>query len=138
MTGVQGTLKDGLVTPANEILADYGAPIPVPGGQGRHREASSPRYATDAPYHSTAAISKSWNDNPVPRSTIAFSSAGHVRRPTFSQIISPGVDISEKKVLMFDGIAEDRCAAWTTVWLFCIPNYLSTATRATSRSNLSF
>jgi len=33
MTGVQDTLKDGLMTPAGEILTDHGAPIPVPGGR---------------------------------------------------------------------------------------------------------
>jgi hypothetical protein len=109
MTGMQDTLKDGLMTPAGEILTDHGAPIPVPGGRGRPREGSSPRYVVDSPYRSTVAISKSWNDNPATRSTIAFSSAGHVRRPTFSQIISPRINIPEKKVLLFDGIAEERC-----------------------------
>jgi hypothetical protein len=111
MSGVQDTLKDGLVTPSSEVSTDRGAPIPVPGGQKRHPVATSPRSATDAPYHSIVMTSKSWNDKPAPRSTIAFSSAGHVRRPTFSQVISPEVNVSEKKVSVFDKIFEERCVS---------------------------
>jgi hypothetical protein len=61
-------------------------------------------------------ISQSWSDNPASRSSkvaITFSSAGHIRQPTFSQVISPRTDIPEKKVLVFDEIAEERCVFWT-------------------------
>jgi WD repeat-containing protein 59 len=115
MSGMQDTFKDGLATPTDDFLTNRGAPIPVPGGQKRQRVAASPRYGTDASSHS---VSKSWSDNPASRSskvTIAFSSAGHTRRPTFSQVISPRIEIPEKKLLVFDDIAEEKYVFMTGV-----------------------
>ena len=111
MSGMQDTFKDGLATPTDDSLTNRGAPIPVPGGQKMQPVAASPRYGMDASSHSMSVVSKSWSDNPASRSSkvaIAFSSAGHTRRPTFSQIISPRIEIPEKKLLVFDDIAEEK------------------------------
>lgn len=109
MSGMQDSLKDGLTTPAGDYLPAHRAPIPVPTADNA-RSPTSPHYGRDASTHSSV-ISRSWGEN-LPSSsvkaTIAFSSAGHVRRPTFSQVISPRVVISEKKLLIFDEIMEER------------------------------
>ena len=111
MSGMQDTIKDGLATPAGDTLTALGAPIPVPGGQKGHWGATSPRYGIDGSHHSTTSTSKSWADVSAPSSTkaaITFSSAGHVRRATLSQVASPRIVIPEKKLLVFDEIAEER------------------------------
>ena len=109
MSGVQDTFKDGL-TPMGDILTTPGAPIPVPAQQKNSQRTTPARYTID-PSHSTKLISKSWDHNALPGTTkavISFSSAGHVRRATYSLAISPKVVIPEKKVTVFDKIAEEK------------------------------
>jgi WD repeat-containing protein 59 len=121
MSGVQDTLKDGLSTPSSDHMT-HGAPIPVPGGKPIHPTATSPRHGRDSSIHSTGSIPRSWGDNPASNSakgTIVFSSVGHVRRSTFSQITNSRITIPEKKILIFDELTEER-------YVFCaVSSYLS-------------
>lgn len=112
MSGVQDSLKDGLSTPSNDHMT-HGAPIPVPGSKRIHSTATSPLHGKDSSIHSTGSMPRSWGDNQVSNSSsakaaIAFSSAGHVRRSTFSQITNSRITIPEKKILVFDEVAEER------------------------------
>lgn len=113
MSGVQDTLKDGLATPTMDNSTPHGAPIPVPGGEKPQREPTSPRNANgrNPSIFSNSSVSKSWGESLAPgaaKAAVAFSSAGHVRRPTFSQGMNPRVTIPEKKMLIFDEIVEEE------------------------------
>lgn len=115
MTGMQDSLKDGLtVTPLSDNnLTPHGAPIPVPAGDKSHRGTTSPSFGNgkEPSIHSTSSVSRSWGESLAPgsaKAAVAFSSAGHLRRPIFSQITNPRVVIPVKKVLVFDEIAEER------------------------------
>jgi len=108
MSGVQDTLKDGL-TPMADTSTVRGAPIPVPGRQNSYHGTTSLRYGVDA-FQSARSVSKSWGHNVAASSAkagISFLSVGHIRRATFSQVISPKIIIPEKMVTAFDEIAEE-------------------------------
>ncbi|KAF7977533.1 hypothetical protein HWV62_3304 [Athelia sp. TMB] len=109
MSGMQDSLKDGLATPIAEIMPVHRAPIPVPMNDSA-RSPSSHHFGRDVSTHSSI-MSRSWGENLAPSSVkanIAFSSAGHVRRPTFSQVISPRPITAEKRLLIFDEVVDER------------------------------
>lgn len=111
MSGMQDSIKDGLATPMAETMPIHRAAIPVPATDSVRSPPTSPRYGRDTSTSThSSVVSRSWGESPAPssvRANIAFSSAGHVRRPTFSQVISPRPMIAEKKLLIFDEVIED-------------------------------
>ncbi|EGN97137.1 hypothetical protein SERLA73DRAFT_57400 [Serpula lacrymans var. lacrymans S7.3] len=111
MSGVQEVVS----TPAEAVSAT--APslqIPIPmlnNFNNNSRRAQGPdspvrrSYSRDTSVASSSPISKSWSEAPMvnfPKMTAPFSSAGHARRPTFSQVISPKQVIPEKKRIVFN------------------------------------
>ncbi|KAJ7130097.1 hypothetical protein C8R43DRAFT_896484 [Mycena crocata] len=108
MSGMQDSLKDGLMTPS-EAPMSTGSAIPVPSRVDRiHRGPDSPLprkrgYWRDAGLPSPSAVSKSWNESQSPgiKHAVSFSSAGH-RRPVFSRFGTPKDAIHEARVVVFD------------------------------------
>lgn len=89
--------------------------IPVPGG-GRPLLHGSPgqRPPTGQSSPVLAGGGKSWSErrssSSSARVTVSFSSAGHAaRRPASSQVLSPKMDVSEKKVIVVRTVKDDSC-----------------------------
>ncbi|KAJ7500604.1 hypothetical protein B0H11DRAFT_784912 [Mycena galericulata] len=105
MSGVQDSLKDGLITPS-----DTAAPISIPVSKSDriHRGPDSPLprrrgYWRESGLPSPSAVSKSWHETSSPgaKHTVSFSSAGH-RRPPFSQFTTSTDAIHETRVVVYD------------------------------------
>ena len=112
MSGVQDTLKDGLL-PSAEIPSGR---MVLQGGLIPARKAAQSSRIPDSPLtkkysiHAVAPVSKSWSDAP-PSSlvkTASFSSAGHVAASAVLQMISPKDPSSEQRVLVFDEPVHER------------------------------
>ncbi|KAH9843960.1 uncharacterized protein C8Q71DRAFT_21868 [Rhodofomes roseus] len=79
-------------------------PIPLPDGGHVTRGYPSPNPGQhrDSSVQRTPPITKSWSEAPKISSltsTVTFSSAGHTRRPTFSQVLSaPRLDPEQKRL----------------------------------------
>jgi WD repeat-containing protein 59 len=117
MAGVQDTFKDGLMTPTESQhggAISAGATSQAPRINVANRRPSSPRKSgfgkiSSIPY--VSPISKSWSEGGPPTflgAGVSFSSAGHTRRPTFSQITSPKHPIPGKRILVLDEPASDN------------------------------
>ncbi|KDQ52927.1 hypothetical protein JAAARDRAFT_61692 [Jaapia argillacea MUCL 33604] len=104
MSGVPESSKENS-NGAPEPIATSGFPIPVPGKS--HHSSESPRrrgFRRDSSVNPLSPTPKSWTEPHFPPAKVvsSFSSVGHVRRPTFSQVVGPRAAILEKKVLAFD------------------------------------
>ncbi|KIJ64123.1 hypothetical protein HYDPIDRAFT_112664 [Hydnomerulius pinastri MD-312] len=91
--------------------------VPMPGGDGMLRlpNPDSPRRKNgrDQSNSTASPISKSWSETqmaPLNRPS-PFSSAGHGRRLTFSQVISPRQIIQEKKLIIIEEESDGKEAA---------------------------
>ncbi|KAH7922738.1 hypothetical protein BV22DRAFT_1094123 [Leucogyrophana mollusca] len=101
MSGVQ----ESIATPldgASGAAPSIRIPVPVSMGE-RVTGPDSPRrkgFGRNGSANSASAVSKSWSETPVialPKQAEGLPTAGHGRRPTFSQVISPRQVIQEKK-----------------------------------------
>lgn len=127
MSGMQDTLKDGLATPTVENSTQHDASILVPSGEKSQRGSVSPKNTNsrNLSIFPNSNVSNSWGESlaaGAAKVAIAPPSPGHMHRSTFSQGMSPTVNILEK-MLIFDEIVEEEY-----VYDYCEDPYFTDAT----------
>jgi WD repeat-containing protein 59 len=109
MSGMQDTLKDGLLT-STETPSGI---TTFPGGLIPLRKVAQVPHALDSPRSKRSSMqsgtpaSKSWSDS-LPSSLTTFSSAGHTGSPAISQMMGSRKSGMEHRVLVFDQPTHQR------------------------------